>query len=36
MLADAVGIDNQGALIVELDDGSLEKIISGECIIIDE
>lgn len=36
MIADAVGIDNQGALIVELDDGSLEKIISGECKIIDE
>ncbi|MBO7719545.1 MAG: biotin--[acetyl-CoA-carboxylase] ligase [Methanosphaera sp.] len=36
MIADAVGIDNQGALIVELDDGSLEKIISGECIIVDE
>lgn len=36
LVADAVGIDNQGALIVELDDGSLEKIISGECIILDE
>ena len=36
MIADAVGIDNQGALIVELDDGSLEKIISGECKILDE
>jgi biotin-(acetyl-CoA carboxylase) ligase len=36
MIADAVGIDTQGALIVELDDGSLEKIISGECKIIDE
>jgi BirA family biotin operon repressor/biotin-[acetyl-CoA-carboxylase] ligase len=36
MIADAVGIDTQGALIVELDDGSLEKIISGECKIINE
>jgi len=36
MIADAVGIDNQGALIVELDDGSLEKITSGECFILDE
>ncbi|MDO5825605.1 MAG: biotin--[acetyl-CoA-carboxylase] ligase [Methanosphaera sp. rholeuAM130] len=36
IIADAVGIDNQGALIVELDDGSLEKIISGECKILDE
>ena len=36
IIADAVGIDNQGALIVELEDGSLEKIISGECKILDE
>ncbi|WP_455645623.1 biotin--[acetyl-CoA-carboxylase] ligase [Methanosphaera sp.] len=33
---DAVGITNKGALIVELDDGSLEKIISGELIILDD
>lgn len=34
--ADAVGIDTKGALIVELDDGSLERISSGECKILDE
>lgn len=32
--ADAVGIDTQGALIVELDDGNLERITSGECKIL--
>ncbi|MBE6488303.1 MAG: biotin--[acetyl-CoA-carboxylase] ligase [Methanosphaera stadtmanae] len=32
--ADAVGIDTQGALIVELNDGSLERITSGECKIL--
>lgn len=34
MIADAVGITNNGALIVETDDGELKKITSGECIII--
>lgn len=34
IIADAVGISNEGALIVELDDGSLEKITSGECFIL--
>lgn len=29
----AVGINNQGALILELENGDLKKIISGECII---
>jgi BirA family biotin operon repressor/biotin-[acetyl-CoA-carboxylase] ligase len=29
---DAVGINKDGILILELDDGSLRKIISGECI----
>ena len=33
---DAVGITNNGALIVETDDGKLEKIISGECKLIDD
>ncbi len=28
----AVGITNEGILILEMDDGRLEKIISGECI----
>ena len=28
-----VGIDKQGALIVEKNDGTLKKVISGECII---
>ena len=28
-----VGINNEGALIVEKIDGTLEKVISGECII---
>lgn len=36
LIADAVGITNNGALIVEKDDGKLEKITSGECIIIDD
>ena len=29
----AIGISKEGALIVEKNDGSLEKVISGECII---
>ena len=29
---DAVGINKDGILILELDDGSLRKIISGECL----
>lgn len=29
---EAVGINRDGALIIELDDGSLKKIIGGECI----
>ena len=29
---EAVGINKDGKLILELDDGSLKKIISGECI----
>lgn len=29
----AIGISKEGALIVEKSDGSLEKVISGECII---
>jgi len=29
---EAVGINKQGALILELDDGSLRKVFSGECI----
>jgi BirA family transcriptional regulator, biotin operon repressor / biotin---[acetyl-CoA-carboxylase] ligase len=29
----AVGINNQGALILELNNGELKKIISGECIL---
>lgn len=36
LIADAVGITNNGALIIEKDDGKLEKITSGECIIIDD
>ncbi len=32
---EAVGVNNEGALILELDDGSLKKIISGECRHID-
>jgi BirA family biotin operon repressor/biotin-[acetyl-CoA-carboxylase] ligase len=36
LIADAVGITNEGALIVETDEGKLEKITSGECIIINE
>ncbi|WP_323736290.1 biotin--[acetyl-CoA-carboxylase] ligase [Methanosphaera sp. ISO3-F5] len=34
--ADAVGITNSGALIIETDDGKLEKITSGECDIIND
>ncbi len=33
--ADAVGIDNEGFLIVETDEGELEKITSGRVLIID-
>ena len=29
---DAVGINKEGILILELEDGSLRKIISGECL----
>ncbi|HOQ19181.1 MAG TPA: biotin--[acetyl-CoA-carboxylase] ligase [Methanothermobacter thermautotrophicus] len=29
---EAVGINSEGALILELDDGTLRKVISGECI----
>ncbi|GAB4310301.1 MAG: biotin--[acetyl-CoA-carboxylase] ligase [Methanobacteriaceae archaeon] len=29
---EAVGINKQGALILELDDGTLRKVFSGECI----
>jgi len=29
---DAIGINKDGILILELDDGSLRKIISGECL----
>jgi len=29
----AVGIDNQGVLILELENGELKEIISGECIL---
>lgn len=36
VIADAVGIDNDGALIIELDDGELDKITSGEIIILDD
>jgi len=28
---EAIGINNKGALILELDDGTLRRIISGEC-----
>jgi len=28
---EAVGIDHDGALIVELDDGTVEKEIAGTC-----
>lgn len=34
--ADAVGITNEGALIIEHEDGKLEKVISGEIEIIDD
>lgn len=33
---EAVGVNKQGALILELRDGSLRKIISGECRHVDE
>lgn len=36
IIADAVGITNKGALIIETDDGKLEKITSGECNIISD
>jgi BirA family biotin operon repressor/biotin-[acetyl-CoA-carboxylase] ligase len=29
---EAVGINKDGVLIVELDDGTLKKVLSGECI----
>jgi BirA family biotin operon repressor/biotin-[acetyl-CoA-carboxylase] ligase len=29
---EAVGITNEGVLILEMDDGSLRKVISGECM----
>lgn len=32
---EAVGINKEGILILELEDGSLKKIISGECLHID-
>ncbi len=32
---DAVGINKDGILILELDDGSLRKMISGECLHLD-
>jgi BirA family biotin operon repressor/biotin-[acetyl-CoA-carboxylase] ligase len=28
-----LGISEEGALVVEKNDGTLEKVISGECII---
>ncbi|MGL4669158.1 MAG: biotin--[acetyl-CoA-carboxylase] ligase [Methanobacteriaceae archaeon] len=28
----AIGINNEGVLIIELEDGSFKKIVSGECI----
>ena len=28
---EAVGVNSKGALILELEDGTLKKIISGEC-----
>jgi BirA family transcriptional regulator, biotin operon repressor / biotin---[acetyl-CoA-carboxylase] ligase len=31
---EAVGINNEGALIIELDDGNFRKVISGECFHI--
>ncbi|RAP47882.1 MAG: biotin--[acetyl-CoA-carboxylase] ligase [Methanosphaera sp. rholeuAM6] len=36
LIADAVGITNNGALIVETDEGKLEKITSGSCFLIDD
>ncbi len=33
---EAVGVNSEGALILELKDGSLRKIISGECRHVDE
>jgi BirA family biotin operon repressor/biotin-[acetyl-CoA-carboxylase] ligase len=32
---EAVGINKEGILIIELEDGSLRKMISGECLHID-
>jgi BirA family biotin operon repressor/biotin-[acetyl-CoA-carboxylase] ligase len=32
VVGEAVGINRDGALILELEDGSLRKVISGECI----
>lgn len=31
---EAIGINNDGALILELEDGTLRKVISGECLHI--
>lgn len=28
---EAIGVDNEGALILETSDGHLEKIVSGSC-----
>lgn len=33
---DAVGINQEGILIVEMEDGSLRKMISGECLHLNE
>jgi BirA family biotin operon repressor/biotin-[acetyl-CoA-carboxylase] ligase len=33
---EAIGITNEGALILELNDGKLRKIISGECLHIEK
>ncbi|PKL68648.1 MAG: biotin--[acetyl-CoA-carboxylase] ligase [Methanobacteriales archaeon HGW-Methanobacteriales-1] len=33
---EAVGITNEGALILELDNGTLRKVISGECLHIEK
>jgi BirA family biotin operon repressor/biotin-[acetyl-CoA-carboxylase] ligase len=33
---EAVGVNRKGALILELKDGSLRKIISGECRHVDQ
>jgi BirA family transcriptional regulator, biotin operon repressor / biotin---[acetyl-CoA-carboxylase] ligase len=32
VVGEAVGINRDGALILELEDGTLTKVISGECI----